>query len=73
MDEVDLELIRDMLRYAEVATRLLGPADASEFARDDRTYLAVWQALQIVGEAASQVSKATQAELLMSRGLGSSV
>ena len=49
-----------MLRYAETATRLLGALDTSEFARDDRTYLAVWQALQIVGEAASRVSKATQ-------------
>ncbi len=63
MDEVDLEFIRDMLRYSEVAVRLLGSAGAAELARDERTYLAVWHALQIVGEAAGRVSKAAQAEL----------
>ena len=63
MDEVDLELVHDMLRNAETATRPLGSLGTSEFAHDDRTYLAVWQALQIVGEAASRVSKATQSQL----------
>lgn len=63
MDEIDLELIRDMLRYSEVAVRLLGEVDVSELARDDRTFLAVWQAPQIVGEAASRTSKATHRAL----------
>jgi len=63
MDEVDLDLIRDMLRYSEAAIRLLGSADPSEFAGDERTFLSVWQALQIVGEAASKVSRTTQREL----------
>jgi uncharacterized protein with HEPN domain len=63
MDEVDLDLIRDMLRYSRTAIRLLGSASAETFAEDERTYLAVWQALQVVGEAASRVSPATRREL----------
>ena len=63
MDEVDLDLIRDMHRFSETATRLLGSASAEAFAADERTYLAVWQALQIVGEAAGRISRATQSEL----------
>jgi uncharacterized protein with HEPN domain len=63
MDEVDLDLIRDMLRYSEVAIRLLGTMDSAEFKGDDRTFLAVWQALQIVGAAASKISRTTQRDL----------
>lgn len=62
IDEVDLDLIRDMLRYSEVAIRLLGSADASEFSRDERINFAVRHALQIVGEAASRVSRQGRAE-----------
>jgi uncharacterized protein with HEPN domain len=63
MDEVDLDLIRDMLRYPEAAIDLLGSADASELSRDVRTDLAVRHALQIVGEAASRISERGRSEL----------
>jgi len=62
MDEVDVDLVRDMLRYSEIAVRLLGSADAVEFSRDERTNLAVRHALQIVGEAASRISAKGRAE-----------
>ncbi len=57
MDDLDFELLRDMLRHAEIATKLLGPSGATELVADERSYLAIRHALQVVGEAASRVSE----------------
>ena len=64
MNDVDREFLEDMLRYAETSVRLLGRMDAGELLGDERTYLAVWQAIQIVGEAANQVSRDARSELV---------
>jgi uncharacterized protein with HEPN domain len=63
MDAADLEFVRDMPRYAETAIRLLGAANATELPGDERTYLAVRHAVEVVGGAANNVSKQAQAEL----------
>jgi uncharacterized protein with HEPN domain len=63
MDSSDRELLADMLAYAEAAIRLLGSADAGALKEDERTFFAVSYALQIVGEAATQLSAATRSEL----------
>ena len=63
MDELDREFLADMLRYAETAIQLLGDADEVDISADERTYLAVSRALQIIGEAANRVSAAARDEL----------
>jgi uncharacterized protein with HEPN domain len=63
MDSSDRELLADMLAYAEAAIRLLGSADAAALKADERTSFAVSYALQIVGEAAAQLSPAARSEL----------
>jgi uncharacterized protein with HEPN domain len=63
MNDLDLELLRDMLSHAEVVTRLLGSSDATYLVRDERSYLAIRHALQVVGEAASRISEQGRASL----------
>ena len=63
MDDVDREYLADMLRYAETATRLLGSADVSVLNRDEVRLLAVWKAVEILGEAANQVSREGRSRL----------
>jgi uncharacterized protein with HEPN domain len=56
MNDVDREWLKDMLEYARAAIRVLGTADAEALEMDERAFLAVSHAIQIVGEAASKVS-----------------
>ena len=63
MNRLDRERLEDMLQHAETAVRLLGSADPAGLAADDRTYLAVRKAIEIVGEAANQVSEECRATL----------
>ena len=63
MDQLDIEFVRDMLRHAELAQSLAGTTGAAELMRDERTYLAVRHAMQIIGEAANQVSGEARAAL----------
>lgn len=60
MDELDRGRVLDMLHYARTAVRLLGSADPAALQADERTFLAVCKAIEIVGEAADQVSAATR-------------
>ena len=63
MDDLDRELLRDMLEYANKAVRILGSLDANALAADETKLLAVSHAVQVVGEAAGRVSRETQTGL----------
>jgi uncharacterized protein with HEPN domain len=63
MDDLDLELLKDMLRHAEMATEILGSSSATGLVGDERNYLAVRHALLVAGEAASRVSEDSRKSL----------
>jgi uncharacterized protein with HEPN domain len=56
MEEEDRDYFGDMLRYAEMAARIFGSADAEQVISDETKLQALLRALQNVGEAANQVS-----------------
>lgn len=56
-------LMEDMRSYATEAVELLGTRSGTELAEDRIRFLAVARAVEIVGEAASQVPEATRALL----------
>jgi uncharacterized protein with HEPN domain len=53
----------DMRDYARAAQRILQRGTDEAIAADEVLYLALCRAVEIVGEAANQVDRATQAEL----------
>lgn len=61
MNSEDRDLVADMIRYAETAIRLLGTMDVDAVEADERTLLALCQAIEIIGEAANGVTSETQA------------
>jgi uncharacterized protein with HEPN domain len=61
MTSRDARYLRHMLDYAERAVRILGTAELSALEQDETMRLALERALEIIGEAASKVSK--EAEL----------
>ncbi len=63
MNEIDREWLLDMLDYARKATRILGTADAKALAADERSFLALSYAVQVIGEAAGKVSPEGRAAL----------
>jgi uncharacterized protein with HEPN domain len=63
IDPNDRARLADMLSYATDAIELLGGADATALAADKMRLYAVTRAMEIVGEAASQVSPAGRSAL----------
>jgi uncharacterized protein with HEPN domain len=61
IDANDRSRLVDMLPYAKDAIELLGDVDAAALAADKMRRYAVTRAMEIVGEAASQVSQAGRA------------
>lgn len=57
MTSRDARYLKHMLDYAELAVLILGADDLAALALDDTKQLALERALEIVGEAASKVSK----------------
>ena len=56
MNNLDRGRLVDMLYYAELAISFTGAYEAAELEIDERTFLATCKAIEIVGEAANQVS-----------------
>jgi uncharacterized protein with HEPN domain len=56
IDDRDRSLLIDMLSYAKEAVELLGGVSPNELAADKMRRYAVARAVEVVGEAASQVS-----------------
>jgi uncharacterized protein with HEPN domain len=56
IDDRDRSLLIDMLSYAKDAVELLGDVGTAELAADKMRRYAVTRAIEIVGEAAAQVS-----------------
>jgi uncharacterized protein with HEPN domain len=57
----DIALLRDMLDYAETAISFVNGRDRRDLDSDRMLYLALIRALEVIGEAASQVSSAGRA------------
>ena len=56
LDEEDAALLWDMLRHAQVATRLIAGLSEVQYMQDERTRFALERVIEIIGEAASDVS-----------------
>ena len=56
MNKLDRARLADMLHYAELAISFVGDYDPAGLEKDERTFLATCKAIEIIGEAASQVS-----------------
>ena len=63
MNNLDRARLVDMLHYAELAISFTGSHEPAALEKDERTFLATCKAIEIVGEAASQVSSAGREEL----------
>lgn len=61
-EDQDLGLLWDMMHYAERVTILTGRTDFAGYERDWAMQLAMERAIEVIGEAASKVSKAFRAE-----------
>jgi uncharacterized protein with HEPN domain len=61
----DARRIEHMIEAAESALRLCEGLDEGAFKADERTYRAVVQCIEVIGEAARHVSEPTRAELSM--------
>lgn len=55
--------VRHMIEAAETAMRLCKGMDREAFIADERTYRAVFQCIEVIGEAANHVSVATRDQL----------
>lgn len=56
----DTGRLEDMLRHAQLALAFTAGMSAAEFARDEKTQFAVIRCLEVIGEAANNVSAETQ-------------
>ena len=63
MEERDRERLAEMLRYAEMAVRILGGLDADGLSASEEKFLATARCLQNIGEAARKVSDTTRSDL----------
>jgi len=63
IDDRTAQQLRDMRQFARDAIELLAEADATALAGDKMRLYAVTRALELVGEAASQVPRDVQAAL----------
>ncbi|MGH6958263.1 MAG: HepT-like ribonuclease domain-containing protein [Caulobacteraceae bacterium] len=63
IDDRDRDRLRDMPSYAKDALELLGDSDPAALAGHKMRFYAVTRAMEIVGEAASQVSSACRESL----------
>ena len=61
IDPEDRQRLRDVIDYAGKAVRFLGPLDADGLEANDEKLFAVIRAVEVVGEAASQLSSALKA------------
>jgi len=63
MDRLDRDRIADMLEHAQLAVSIVGPADPQQLAANKIIFLAAQKAIEIVGEAANQISSEARADL----------
>jgi uncharacterized protein with HEPN domain len=63
MPPEDTIRLRHMLEAAESAVRLCEGFDAAQFESDERTWRAVLNCVQVLGEAANHLSEATKQEI----------
>ena len=59
----DQTRIRHMIDAAEAALRLCTGMDRAAFVADERTYRAVFQCIEVIGEAGNHVTAATREQL----------
>ncbi len=59
----DRTRIRHMIDAAETALRLCADMDRDAFVADERTYRAVFQCIEVIGEAGNHVTVATRQQL----------
>lgn len=60
IDDADRRRLLDIIDYAGKAIRFLGPLDAASLEDNDEKLFAVIRAVEVVGEAASQLSRDLQ-------------